>query len=330
MELKLKLQQMLQILEDAERAGAMSDLEKDMILSDLREVYSEIKFGAVLGEKQAAKDEIATPAFSTSESEEGDEPEMEVEILLAEEDDVEAEPTAEAETEEPADEPSITPVVAPLAAAAATAAVAEAAATEVAAESATPIVDTAADAVCGATNELITPEATPEATPEPTPEATPEPAIEEAVAEGFVAEPTVEEVAPVADDDLSIVNSQLSVNKPHRNVILSLYDEAPTVIGEQFRETTSVADMIASSTKETPSIAPIGSLNDAINVADKFMLVQSLFNGDEAAYESAIVALDSMPSFDDCVIFISENYVWSPNDEGTKYMMKLLQRKYNA
>lgn len=347
---------MLQILEDVERAGVMSDLEKDMILADLREAYSDVKFGMVLSEN-------STPA--QAESEECNEPEMEVEIIFAEEDEAEAEPTTEVEadvepkveagaaivadvapateptiepapetegeaevdteteTEEPAEESSISPVVAPLAAVAATAAVAEAAAAT-AVGVATSVVEPAAEPIAEAVAEPIA-EATVAPIAEPVVE---EPAVEPAAEP--VVEPTVAE-APIVDDDLSIVNSQLSINKPHRSAILSLYEEAPTVVGEQFRDnSTSVADMIASSAAGMASLAPIASLRGAIGVADKFMLVQDLFGGDDAAYDFAINTLDSMPSFDDCVIFISENYAWSPNSDGAKFMMELLQRKYNA
>lgn len=338
MELKLRLQRMLQILEDVERAGVMSDLEKDMILADLREAYSEVKFGVVLSENSA-------PA--QAEPEESVEPEMEVEIVFAEEDEVEengaeaqSEPKVESEpeaekVEEPTEGPSVATVVAPIAAAAVatTATAAEAVATEVVA----PAVESVVESVV---------EATAEPTTEPAVETVAEP-IAEQVAEASAVESIVEPVAepvaapieekpvateaPVEDDDLSIVNSQLSANKPHRNAILSLYEEAPAIVGEQFRDnSTSVADMIASSAKSVASAAPISSLNDAIGVADKFMLVHELFGGDDAAYNSAINTLDSLPSFDDCVIFISENYTWSPNSEGTKFMMELLQRKYNA
>lgn len=325
---------MLQILEDVERAGVMSDLEKDMILADLREAYSEVKFGVVLSENNA-------PAQTEPEAEEIGEPEMEVELVFAEEDDAEvpteSEPEVESEVEpkseveaekpaeEPAEEPSVAPVVAPIAAAAvATATVAEAVATEVAA----PIVESVAESVVEVAAEPI---AEPIAAPiaEPIVETVAEPVVEP-VAEPIVEEP-IEAETPAMDDELSIVNSQLSANKPHRNAILSLYEDAPAVVGEQFRDnSTSVADMIASSAKSVASVAPIASLHGAIGVADKFMLVQELFGGDDAAYNAAINALDSLPSFDDCVIFISENYAWSPNSDGTKFMMELLQRKYNA
>lgn len=328
---------MLQILEDVERAGVMSDLEKDMILADLREAYSEVKFGVVLSENSAPAQTESEP-----EAEESKEPEMEVEILFAEEDDAEVQSESEAESEpevekveEPTENPSVATIVAPIAAAAVatTATVAEAVAAEVVA----PVVESAVESVVEAATEPIA---------EPAVETAAEPIVEQVV-EASAVEPIVEHVAepvvapieekpvvaetPVEEDDLSIVNSQLSANKPHRNAILSLYEEAPAIVGEQFRDnSTSVADMIASSAKSVASAAPISSLNDAIGVADKFMLVHELFGGDDVAYNGAINALDSLPSFDDCVIFISENYTWSPNSEGTKFMMELLQRKYNA
>jgi hypothetical protein len=101
------------------------------------------------------------------------------------------------------------------------------------------------------------------------------------------------------------------------------------VVGEQFRETPSVADVI--SAQKGVSVAPsVTSLRSAIGVADKFMFIRELFNDDVEAYESAIDSLEAQPSLDDCVIYISENYAWNPNGEGTKLMMQLLQRKYNA
>ena len=361
---------MLQILEDVERAGVMSDLEKDMILADLREAYSEVKFGVVLSENNA-------PAQTEPEAEEIGEPEMEVEILFAEEDDADAQedPTTEAgaepiaeveaiavaetapevapevtpepapetegeveadtetETEESAEEESsVAPMAVPLAAVAATATVAEAAAETtvgVATSIVEPIAESAAEPIAEAVVEAPVVEA---AAPilEPVVEQVVEAPAVEPVAEPIVEKP-IEAEAPIVDDELSIVNSQLSANKPHRNAILSLYEEAPTVVGEQFRDnSTSVADMIASTTMGVASVAPIASLRGAIGVADKFMLVQDLFGGDDAAYDLAINTLDSLPSFDDCVIFISENYAWSPSSDGAKFMMELLQRKYNA
>lgn len=98
-------------------------------------------------------------------------------------------------------------------------------------------------------------------------------------------------------------------------------------MGEQFHETPSVADAIACP-KGVAESTPVVSLRDAIGLADKFMLIRELFDGDSEAYESAIDNLDKQSSFDDCIIFVTENYTWSPNSQATKLMMDLLQRKY--
>ena len=305
MELKLRLQRVLQILEDAERSGAMSELEKDMVLAELREAYSAVKFGVVLDEKQEAKDESIAPILPTPAPEpeptpkpeveeteaEEDEPEMEVEIIFNEDDDEEEIESEELIVESEIEAPIETP-------------------TEILVE--TPIeTETTSVAV--------------------------EETVEEVVEKPVVAEPVVEEKVeePVAEPIVteSVAAELTSLHTPHstpaRSAILSLYDDAPAVIGEQFRETTSVADTIVCP-KGVAEATPITSLRSAIGVADKFMFVRELFGGNDEAYEAAITTLESQPSFDDCIIHISENYVWAPNNEATKLMMELLQRKYNA
>ena len=45
MDIKIRLQRVLQIVEGAERAGGLSELDKDIALNELREAYAELKFG---------------------------------------------------------------------------------------------------------------------------------------------------------------------------------------------------------------------------------------------------------------------------------------------
>ncbi|MBR2026561.1 MAG: hypothetical protein IKA07_05445 [Alistipes sp.] len=100
-------------------------------------------------------------------------------------------------------------------------------------------------------------------------------------------------------------------------------------MGEQFAsEQPSVADTIAP-LKGVAESAPLESLRSAIGVADRFMLIRELFDGDAERYNAAIDALDAQPSFDDCLIYIAEHYSWRADREGTKFMMELLQRKFN-
>ncbi|MBQ5836715.1 MAG: hypothetical protein IIW38_03870 [Alistipes sp.] len=46
-EIKERLQQVLQIVEESEGVAQLSDLERDLALQNLREVYSALRFGAV-------------------------------------------------------------------------------------------------------------------------------------------------------------------------------------------------------------------------------------------------------------------------------------------
>ena len=241
MDLKMRLQRVLQIVEESEGVAALSDLERDIILAELRELYSEVKFGVATHENSCDKSIVAPIA----------EPVVSV---------------------EPVAEPIIEPVV----------------------------------------------------SVEPVAEPVVEPVVE------LVEEPAVEEPVVAAvekEEKISTLHSPLST--PKRSPLLSLYEDAPTpVVGEQFCEKQSVADSIACP-KGVAESAPVASLRAAIGVADRFLLINELFAGDSNAYESAIEVLDAQPSLDDCVIYISENYSWRANAEGTKLIMTLLQRKYN-
>ena len=277
MDLKLKLQRVLQIVEESERVGALSDLERDIILNDLREVYAELKFGITENEKQKTENEEQSEIAPTTpiapitpteevksepepeeeyepEVEPDNEPEVEVELIFDEEEETENE-ERETENEEQSEIAPINPI-------------------------------------------------------------TPDTPIEE---------PTKESAEQ--EENLSTYNSPLST--PKRSPLLSLYEDASIpVVGEQFHEKPSVADTIVCP-KGVAESAPVVSLRDAIGVADKFMLIRELFDGDTVAYDCAIETLDKQPSFDDCIIYIAEHYAWSPNSQATKLVMDLLQRKYN-
>ena len=302
MNLKSKLQRMLQIVEDAERVGALADIERDILLAELREAYAELKFGETDNERCAAKESAAEESAEESIAEESakesvaEESVEELPIIpIAPITTMAEEPTESAESvdEEESDEPEV----------------------EV---------------------ELIFNEEDDEEEEEPAVESEPEatepvaePIVEEpVVAEEPVAEEPVAVAEPVAEsEEFSILNTQPST--PKRSALLSLYEDAPApVLGEQFHETPSVADTIACP-KGVAESAPVASLREAIGLADKFMLIRELFDGEAEAYDKAIEVLDKQPSFDDCIIYIAENYTWSPNSAATKFLMELLQRKYN-
>ena len=360
MDLKLRLQRMLQIVEGAECNGALADIERDILLNELREAYTELKFGEVevahVEPKVETPAEVVVPVLPAEEDEESEENEVEVELIFDDGEDDEpiiedepvvaepevaapiveepiaeeevVEPTIEEEPaieepaiEEPIEEPVIEPTVEE-----------EPEADEVVVyEAPTDDEDDenreeeVAEEPVAEEPVVEEPVAEEEVAEEPVVE---EPVAEEPVAEEKVAEKDVAEEPVAEEEKLSTLHSPLST--PKQSAILSLYEDNPTpIIGEQFRERPSVADSIACP-KGVAESAPIASLHGAIGLADKFLLIHELFGGDSEAYDRTINALDSQSSFDDCVIYIAENFTWSPNSEGTKLIMELLQRKYNA
>ena len=298
MEVKDRLQRALQILDAAERVEMLSDIERDILLTELREAYAELKYSDERREMKDERQETKDESRETKDERQSN---------------VEEESVVEKSAEESVAELPIVPIA--------------------------PITPTEEEQ--DEEQEETEPEVEVELifNEEEDEETENEEVAEEQVAES-AEEPAAElpitptEKSEEIEDNLSTLNSQLStlnsqLSTPKRSALLSLYEDAPTpVLGEQFHESPSVADTIACP-KGVAESAPVASLREAIGLADKFMLIRELFDGNAEEYDKAIATLDKQPSFDDCIIYISENYTWSPSSAATKLVMELLERKYN-
>lgn len=249
-EMKERLQHLLQIVEESGDLSQLSDLERDLALQNLRDIYSALRFGATSEMEKKPVREVAEP------------------------------------TEQPTEQPK---VVAPV--------VAE-------------VVEEVAEKPVEPNVEVVEPAPIAEPTIEPTPTPTPTPTPE-----------------PIPD----MVASEVEALRTHRSAMYALYEEesAEPILGESFSEKRAVADTIPCP-KSVAEQTAITSLVGAIGVADRFMLIRELFDGDAEAYDHAISSLDTIGSFDDCMVYIAENYSWRPSSEGAKLLMELLQRKFNA
>lgn len=106
--------------------------------------------------------------------------------------------------------------------------------------------------------------------------------------------------------------------------------EPATTIGDVMAQNSqTLADTIAVPTAlgEEISHKSIRSLRQGIGLNDKFLMIRDLFDGDGDAYEQTINALDEFDDFDDCIIYIAENFAWNADSEGAKFIMQLLERK---
>lgn len=73
---------------------------------------------------------------------------------------------------------------------------------------------------------------------------------------------------------------------------------------------------------------PVTDLRKAVGINDRFLMIRDLFEGDAAAYETAIEAFNGFSDLDECLIHIAEHYAWNANSDGAKLLMDLLERKF--
>ena len=151
---------------------------------------------------------------------------------------------------------------------------------------------------------------------------------DEAPAEGAYAASVPQRAAPVSDtgdDD----------EEPDFEEITLAGNGAPNngaVLGEVINhDKQTLADTIVpprDMASELRRSEPVTDLRRAIGINDKFLMIRDLFDGDARAYEAALDKLDAFGDFDDCMIYIAENYAWNANSDGAKFLMELLERKF--
>lgn len=159
----------------------------------------------------------------------------------------------------------------------------------------------------------------------PEPVAVPEPKIEPAPAELERQQPEIREsheFRPVAEPEEESEFEEVEIAAP-----------AGAVLGDVINhDVQTLADTIAphrGAASELRRGEPVADLRRAIGINDKFLLIRDLFGGDGEAYEQAIGTLNAFDDFDECMIYIAENYAWNPNSDGAKFMMELLERKFS-
>ena len=199
------------------------------------------------------------------------------------------------------------------------------------------------------------------ARPEPAPKPAPAPA--EAPAPAPVVETPAPEVAAPVPAEVSAPEPEIAAGKPaavpevsaaapefrkpvfgtvpepeeedepgFEEITLEPAAPAGTVLGDIINhDVQTLADTLAAPRDRASELRrsePVTDLRRAIGINDKFLLIRDLFGGDGEAYEKAIGVLNDCADFDDCMIYIAENYAWNPNSDGVKLLMDLLERKF--
>ena len=134
------------------------------------------------------------------------------------------------------------------------------------------------------------------------------------------------------DDEFETFEPKVEAPAPKSTPVIPIaeVEEAPTTLGDAIVAQQTLADTLEVPKPLAEEIhqAQIKSLRDGIGLNDKFLMIRDLFDGDGEQYEAAMNALDEQPTYDDCMIYIIENYEWNPDSEGSKFIMQLLERKH--
>lgn len=387
-DIKAAIARLLSLVEGWENAG-VTELERDIALEELRRIYSEIRFGGAAAVSGKADEPAAAvvPPVVTEESvqeenaaidDESEEPEIEVELIMSDDED---EPADEALPQETTAEPTFEPTeemettleteeeTVPETETAQTADETEVYADETVGETVATTYDTAENCVEShaenhaesrkpeqslfGDDEVVLPrssrrrvlmslyddemptviaeradERKPEPKTNPAPEIKSEPASETAAAEKH-AEEFAETGAPETGEPRNPepkYDDASGDEMPEPVVMPAIDDEM--VLGDVLRADVHTLGESIARAKDISEAAPVASLRAAIGINDRFLLIRDLFGGDAAAYEKAIVAIDSFDNLDDCMVHIVENYSWRSTSDGAKLIMNLIQRKF--
>lgn len=127
--------------------------------------------------------------------------------------------------------------------------------------------------------------------PAPAPVATPEPALVPRSMPEPVATPEPQRLGDVIAKDVKVLGDKMAVE-----------------------ETTTPFNRIT-------------EIRKAIGLNDRFLLIRDLFGGDATLYDQTITRLDEFDDLDDCMIYIVENFRWNPDSAGAKLLVSLIERK---
>lgn len=91
--------------------------------------------------------------------------------------------------------------------------------------------------------------------------------------------------------------------------------------------TATIADSVQVAGLGTNQFASVVSLRDAIGFNDKYMFVRELFGGSEDLYAQTIAQLDNFTSIEDALIYIYDNFGWTRDNEAACRLFDILDAK---
>lgn len=161
---------------------------------------------------------------------------------------------------------------------------------------------------------------TPAPMPEPTP--VPEPVVKPTIKEEVNVTTTSEVKTIVADEE--VITEDILESK---NVNDQFAESDIKTINDKFEEQEKPKN-IATVHEEKP----VSELASSININQRYMFINDLFEGNEKDYNTALDEIDSSDSFDSSVELLVQNYakkyMWDMNSDEVKELLKVIFKRF--
>lgn len=166
-----------------------------------------------------------------------------------------------------------------------------------------------------------------------------EPAVEflgaeEGAPEAAAAEISVVEETSITEKSVVTVEETVAENaapaEPENRAESHQFSEHRTVLGDVINNgTTTLAESIAHNGGENSKRVNkvVVSIRSALDINDRYLVINELFGGDASAFDAAVTRLDGFANLNDAMLWIYDNYDWDPENAGTKLLVDIVVRK---
>ncbi len=101
------------------------------------------------------------------------------------------------------------------------------------------------------------------------------------------------------------------------------------VLGDTMSTTTIADQFVNSSTTHFVSEQISDKSLESLGINERYFIARELFNEDTQLCNDMLCRLDSFENYDDCMIYIAENYSWRSDSEAARYVLELINNKFN-
>ncbi len=142
-----------------------------------------------------------------------------------------------------------------------------------------------------------------------------------------VKQKTEEATSEISDSGKEQRNRQLTDRQrtTEQKIISDKYQEQNRSVGDSLGEKQTKKDVSHKMKNQ-----PIGDLQKAFGINDRFLYTKELFNGNRAQFNETIDELNQASNLDDALAYINNQFDWDPDNEYRQGLIHLLERKFQS